>query len=134
MKFNHQRSFIVLLAVFTLALISISARFNVSAKQGQPQTKCPTTKVTCLAEVSKGDKLMFTAEFKGGDQKVTPTYNWSVSAGSIESGQGTTVIEVSTKEVPVDSTVTATVDVGGFDRECGYGSTASSCTTAVIKK
>jgi hypothetical protein len=134
MRFNHRQSFVVLLVVVTMALISIGAGFNVSAKQGQPQTKCPTTKVTCPAEVSKSDKLTFTAEVKGGDQKVTPTYNWTVSAGSIESGQGTTVIEVSTKEVPADSTVTATVDVGGFDRECGYGSTASSCTTVVIKK
>lgn len=38
------------------------------------------------------------------------------------------------KEVAADSTVTATVELGGFDRECGYGSVAASCTTMVLKK
>jgi hypothetical protein len=134
MRFNRRESFTLLLAVVILALVGIGARFNASAKQAQPQPKCPTTKVTCPGDVRKDDKLAFTAEVKGGDSKVTPTYNWTVSAGSIESGQATPKIEVSTTEVAVDSTVTATVDVGGFDRECGYGSTASSCTTTVSKK
>lgn len=55
-------------------------------------------------------------------------------AGSIESGQGTPTIEVTTTGLTPDSTVTATVDAGGFDRECGYGSTAASCTSIVLKK
>ena len=121
--------------VVSLLSFSASAGFNVSAQQRQqPQSKCPTTKVTCPDSVYKGERLMFTANVQGGDSQVTPTYNWTVSAGTIESGQGTPTIDVNISEAAPDSSVTATVDVGGFDRECGYGSTASSCTTMVMKK
>jgi hypothetical protein len=90
--------------------------------------------VRCPDSVRHGENLKFTTDVKGGDQNVPPTYNWTVSAGFIESGQGTSTIEVNTKEVPADSTVTATVELGGFDRECGYGSTVNSCTSIVDKK
>src|SRR5215216_1276750 len=134
MKLNDRR-FILLVMVASFLLFSVSARFNASAQQKQQaQSNCPTTKVTCADSIYAGEKLTFTADVQGGDRQVTPTYNWTVSAGSIESGQGTPTIEVSTSEVAADSTVTATVDVGGFDRGCGYGSTASSCSTTVLKK
>jgi len=116
-----------------LAIVCVSVSLNASAQKPMPPG-CPKTDVKCPDAVHKGEKLKFTAEVKGGDQNVTPTYNWAVSAGQIESGQGTSTIEVSTKEVDEDSTVTATVDLGGFDRECGYGSTAASCTAIVAKK
>ena len=62
---------------------------------------------------------------------MTPTYNWTVSNGTISSGQGTSTIELDMSGVAGDSTVTATVDVGGYSRECP---TASSCTTSVMKR
>jgi len=127
---NRRLPALLLVACF---LVLIGAGFNVTAQQQKP-AGCPTTKVQCPDSVHKGEKLKFTAEVKGGDQNVTPTYNWAVSAGQIESGQGTSTVEVSTKDVDEDSTVTATVDLGGFDRECGYGSTAASCTAIVAKK
>jgi hypothetical protein len=123
----------LLLVVCLMTLVGVSAGFNASAQKQMPPG-CPTTKVQCPDSVRKGEKLKFTAEVKGGDSQVTPTYNWAVSAGQIESGQGTSTIEVSTKEVDENSTVTATVDLGGFDRECGYGSIAASCTSIVDKK
>jgi hypothetical protein len=61
----------------------------------------------------------------GGDPNVTPTFNWAVSAGTISSGQGTSSITVDTTGLPNSSTVTATVDVGGYDRSCP---TSDSCT------
>ena len=51
----------------------------------------------------------------GGDPSVTPTYNWVVSAGVIESGQGTAKITINPEGA---SYTTATVEVGGFDRAC----------------
>src|SRR5437588_3701109 len=107
----------------------------VSAQQKQPgKAACPVTKGTCPEIVYTTDKLRFTAEVQGGDSKVTLTYNWTVSAGSIELGQGTSSISVSTRNLSDGETVTATVEVGGYDRECGYGQVASSCTTSVMKK
>jgi len=119
----------------SLLFFGARAGFKVSAQQKQQaQPECPVTKLSCPDSVSAGEKLMFTADVRGGDSQVTPTYNWTVSAGTIESGQGTSTIEVNTSEVAAESTVTATVELGGFNRECGYGSTAASCTTSVIKK
>ena len=103
----------------------------VSAQQKQPgKAACPVTKVTCPEIVYTTDKLRFTAEVQGGDSKVTQTYNWTVSAGSIEFGQGTPSISVSTRNLSDGETVTATVEVGGYDRECGYGQVASSWTSS----
>lgn len=134
MRINYRR-FFMLLTVVSLLLFSASVRFNVAAQQNQQaKPNCPATKMVCPDSIFTGEKLMFTANVSGGDQQVTPTYNWTVSAGSISSGQGMPTIEVDTSEVPPNSTVTATVDVGGFSRECGYGSTTASCTASVMKK
>ena len=132
-KIGNRRLPGLLLVICLMTMVGVSAGFNASAQKQMPPG-CPTTKVQCPDSVRKGEKLKFTADVNGGDSQVTPTYNWSVSAGLIESGQGTSTIEVSTKEVDEDSTVTATVDLGGYPRECPYGSSAASCTTIVAKK
>ena len=129
------RRFLPLMIVASLLFFGARAGFKVLAQQKQQaRPECPVTKVSCPDSVSVGEKLVFTADVSGGDSQVTPTFNWSVSAGLIESGQGTSSIEVNTSEVAAESSVTATVELGGFNRECGYGSTAASCTTSTIKK
>jgi hypothetical protein len=129
----YARRFVLLLA---LALLLFNARsgFYVSAQQKPAKPACPVTTVTCPDMVYINDKLRITADVRGGDAKVKPTFNWSVSAGSIESGQGTSTIDVSTKDLSDGQSVTATVEIGGFDRACGYGQTAASCTSSVMKK
>jgi hypothetical protein len=113
------------------ALVAVGAGFNVPAQQ---QAACPTTKIHCPDSVHKGESLTFTADVKGGDKDVTPTYNWTVSAGTISSGQGTSTITVDLKGVEAGASVTATVELGGYSRDCGYGSTVNSCTTSVEKQ
>lgn len=86
--------------------------------------ECPTISVTGPAGVTeRGATMTFTANVSGGSQQ-SVTYNWSVSAGSIVSGQGTPSITVT---APSDGTtnVTATVDVGGLDPACNCPSSAS---------
>jgi len=78
--------------------------------------------------VKPGTPITFTANVSGGDPNVTPTFNWTVSAGTISSGQGTSSITVDTTGLPNNSTVTATVDVGGYERSC---STSDSCSTGI---
>ncbi|HEV2800166.1 MAG TPA: hypothetical protein VGW12_06705 [Pyrinomonadaceae bacterium] len=94
--------------------------------------QCPTVTVSCpdTAEENQESGLKFTANVSGGDPKVTPTFNWTISAGTISSGQGTSTISVDTTGIG-GQTVTATVDLGGFAREC---STSSSCTASITKK
>lgn len=121
----------LLLGIF-LSIAGLSASLNASAQKPMPPG-CPKTTVKSPDSVHKGEMLKFTAEVKGGDEQVTPTFNWTVSAGAIESGQGTSTIQVSTKDLEADSTVTATVELGGYSRDCPYGSTVSSAT-AIIEK
>ncbi|MFL6276717.1 MAG: hypothetical protein ACJ74G_16130 [Blastocatellia bacterium] len=132
MKLSDRRLFAVLVIMVVCLFSGAATSFHTAA---QPQQgKCPTTKVSCPDMVNAGEPLTMTANVSGGDQNVTPTYNWAVSAGTISSGQGTSTITVDTSGLTENSSVTATVDLGGFDRECGYGSTAGSCTTSVMKK
>ena len=56
--------------------------------------------------------MTFTANVSGGTQSST-TFNWTVSAGTITSGQGTSTITVATNADLAGQTITATVDVGG---------------------
>src|SRR3989440_6796531 len=92
-----------------------------------PNLVCPTVNVTCPSDVSEGGSITFTANFTQGTPEVTPTYNWTVSAGTITSGQGTSAITVDTKGLG-GQTVTATVEVGGVDPSCGR---TASCSTPV---
>ena len=94
----------------------------------KPPPPCPSVSVSCPSDVEAGQPITFTASVTGGDTGATWTYNWSVSAGTISSGQGTSTITVDTAGIGGQS-VTATVSIGGADPSC-TGTTAS-CTTGV---
>jgi hypothetical protein len=92
----------------------------------QPKVcNCPTLSVTGPAGITApGETMTFTANLSGGDQN-NITYNWTVSAGTIESGQGTPSITVRTTPELAGGNVTATVDIGGTDPTCGCDTNAS---------
>jgi len=92
-----------------------------------PPPPCPTVSVSCPTDVEAGQPITFTASVTGGAEGATWTYNWSVSAGTISSGQGTSTITVDTAGLGSQS-VTATVNIGGADPSCNN---SNSCTTAV---
>ncbi len=89
-----------------------------------PPPPCPNISVSCPSEVEQGSPLTFNAS-AGGDSTIT--YNWTVSAGTISSGQGTSSITVDTATLG-GQTVTATVEIGGLDPSC---SRTASCTANV---
>lgn len=95
----------------------------------KPPPPCPTVSVSCPSDVELNQPITFTASVSGGEAGATFTYNWSVSAGTISSGQGTSTITVDTTGVAGGQSVTATVSIGGADPSC-TGTTAS-CTTSV---
>lgn len=137
MKLSYGRLAAPLL-VAALTLISPGGAANAPAAPAQPAAaqavaaqQCPTVTVSCpdTAKENLEGALTFTANVSGGDPNVTPTFNWTVSAGTISSGQGTSSIMVDTTGIG-GQTVTATVDVGGFPRECR---TSNSCTTSIEK-
>ena len=91
-----------------------------------PPTACPTVTVSCPDTGAIGQPVTFTATINAGDPAVTPTFNWTVSAGTISSGQGTSSITVDTTGLAGGSTVMATVTVGGY-ANCNV---TNSCTTS----
>ncbi|HXI22649.1 MAG TPA: hypothetical protein VNG71_02160 [Pyrinomonadaceae bacterium] len=91
-----------------------------------PDVVCPQISSSCPDAVDQGQPITFTATVGPGTPPAT-SYNWTVSAGTITSGQGTTSITVSTDNIGGQS-VTATLEVGGVDPSCGR---TTSCTTAV---
>jgi hypothetical protein len=85
---------------------------------------CPTLSVTGPSgTVQPGESMTFTANVSGGTQE-NITFNWSVSQGTISSGQGTPSITVDTTGLD-DTTITATVEIGGTVPECDCRKTAS---------
>src|SRR5258706_6098983 len=92
-----------------------------------PDLVCPTVSVNCPSDVDEGGSITFTANVGPGTPAVSPTYNWTVSAGKISGGQGTSSITVDTTGAG-GQTVTATVELGGIDPSCGR---TASCSTPV---
>jgi len=84
--------------------------------------ECPSLSVSGPGVVNPGSPMTFTANLSGS---ASVTYNWSVSAGTISSGQGTSSITVDTAGLAGSSNVTATVNIGGLDSSCGCTTTAS---------
>lgn len=77
---------------------------------------CPTIRIDALTNTDNQTKILtFTAKAEGGDEVSKITYRWTVSAGKIIAGQGTSTIKVdaaSAKEI------TASAEIGGFAPDC----------------
>lgn len=86
---------------------------------------CPNVTVSCPDAATENAPTTFTAAISGGSPGTTPTYNWTVSAGRIISGQGTPNITVDTTGL-AGQTVRANLDVGGYGKRC-----PASCATSM---
>ncbi len=87
---------------------------------------CPNISISCSDAVTMGTPLTFAADVNGGTLGAQPVYQWSVSAGTITSGQGTPTISVSTAGLGGQE-VRASLTVNGY----GGLNCASSCATPV---
>jgi hypothetical protein len=83
---------------------------------------CATVNISCPDEVFKGEPMICEATLFGGEPTVSPVYEWTVSAGAIIKGQGTSSIEVATAGV-ADQRLMASLKVGGYPPECPKVST-----------
>jgi hypothetical protein len=90
----------------------------------RPEVLCASISVSCSENVRAGTNAVFTAKLSETSDLLS--YNWTVSAGEIIEGQGTSAIKVRTNGLAGQS-VTATVEVS-LDPGCAR---TSSCTTAV---
>lgn len=90
-----------------------------------PPPSCPTVTVSCPDSATQDAPVTFTADVSGGSSDVRPGYNWTVSAGRIMTGQGTTSITVDTEGL-AGQTIRATLDVSGYGMPC-----PASCTVSI---
>jgi hypothetical protein len=89
---------------------------------------CPNVSIYCPDTVTLGAPVNFTVNLSGGTAGVTPSYNWSITAGTIIGGQGTPSIQVDTTGLAGQS-ITASVEVGGYDLRC-----PANCTVQLPRK
>jgi len=90
-----------------------------------PRPVCPTVTISCPDSVTENAPVTFTASISGGTTNITPSYNWTISAGRITSGQGTLSITVDTTGM-AGQTIRADLDVGGFGMPC-----PASCSVSI---
>jgi len=87
---------------------------------------CPAIEISCPTNIAIDQPLTFSSRYSGGvPSNVTPVYNWTVSAGTIITGQGTDTITVDTKGL-AGQTVRASLSMGGYNLEC-----AADCAVAI---
>jgi hypothetical protein len=89
---------------------------------------CPNVSIYCPDTVTLGAPVNFTVNLSGGTPGITPNFNWSITAGTIISGQGTPSISVDTAGLAGQS-ITASVEVGGYDLRC-----PANCTVQLPRK
>lgn len=82
-----------------------------------PALVCPTISISCPDNPSVDQPVEFKATVTGGPPNVERIYNWTLSAGTITSGQGTDSIRVDTAGLEGRS-VRASLAIGGFPMDC----------------
>ncbi|MEO7658839.1 MAG: hypothetical protein ABIV48_04430, partial [Pyrinomonadaceae bacterium] len=86
---------------------------------GPPVLTCPQLDLkTATQPVREGVPVKFTATLVGADPKIPVAYDWYLSAGVINRGQGTPVIDVNTAGAGPNREIVANLLVGGFPPEC----------------
>jgi hypothetical protein len=86
---------------------------------------CPSIILSCPDSAPRNGPVTFTANISGGLASIAPTYNWTVSAGTIISGQGTRTILVDTTGLGGQA-IRANLEVGGYSLAC-----SATCTVQV---
>lgn len=103
----------VCIAVSALALPACSPK-----APAQKIAACPKIEVT--AQVAPSQAVTF--EAKVDPAPADATFNWSIAAGTITSGQGTSSIIVEAPSGPV----TATAEIGGIAEPCTKAGSATA--------
>jgi hypothetical protein len=90
-----------------------------------PPPTCPSIVISCPDTVRVGEAVTFRASVTNLAPAITPLYEWTVSAGTITSGQGTPTITVDTTGI-AGQPINARLSVGGFNLNC-----SAQCTTQI---
>ena len=79
---------------------------------------CPAIEIVCPTNIALDEPLTFSSRYTGGvPTNVTPAYNWTVSGGTIISGQGTDTIRVDATGL-AGQRIEASLSMSGYNLEC----------------
>ena len=102
-----------------------SVTVSVDTSDG-PACECPQVSILLSQPDNSSANIdRFTAQLTGKGIPKEVTYNWTISAGTLHSGQGTSSINVLLPEGHTSGSGTVTVQIGGIDPNCSCSSTSS---------
>jgi hypothetical protein len=94
----------------------------------RPPVACPVLTVSCPDDLETDKPITFEANVTGVEPETKTTITWSITAGKIASGQGTSKITVTASETERRG-LTATAFLGDADPSCS--TTTASCTIRI---
>lgn len=97
------------------------------------ESPCPVIVVDCPDNAKPNESMTFQAHVYGGHPDVKITYTWSVSAGKVSRGQGTSMIAIDASDV-TGRAITATVSIGGLHPACANTASCSTRTASGVAK
>src|ERR1044072_1313689 len=112
--------------VLAITLASLAA-LHTGGAPAPPPRECPIVVVLCPDTLRAGEPVTFTASIDNAPADAKLTYNWVVSMGTINSGQGTSSVTVDMTGL-YNGAATATVEVSGLPESCPK---TASCSTAL---
>jgi hypothetical protein len=101
--------------LFSVALILLVYSYQGTFAQESRGGGCPVINVSRGESASTSPTLIYKANIQSGDSLVTPKFNWTVSAGKITGGQGTSEVSVDAEGA---NAITVTVEVIGYAANC----------------
>jgi hypothetical protein len=90
---------------------------NVLVNSCPPAPPCPRVSIVCPENVLVDQPLTFSSNLASVTSGVAAIYNWTVSAGRILEGQGTSTIKVDTTGL-AGQIIRARLSMGGFNQDC----------------
>jgi hypothetical protein len=110
------RIFSLLMLLLVLAAATHAVRRSESTPLPLVQ-QCPSIKITCTTEVRAGVPVVVSAYLGGVDNKTPLIFDWTLSAGTIISGQGTSSVSVNTTALD-GQVLVVTVRINGLAAGC----------------
>lgn len=140
-----KKALMLMILLATLGTITEAQVTPVTDKNQPPQpinqpgtpmpAPCPNLAITKPQQVIRdGATLKLSVNLGGGDPRALPLFVWSISSGSISSGQGTSTIEIDSTGAGADKEIRATLQASGLSPECQYESTATITVAGPAKK
>lgn len=133
-------AFFSALAISTLAQ-QLPPKPQQPAPPGIPQptvpavVPCPQFQVQGPSRpMREGEPVNFVANIGGGDPAIQPVYSWSISSGTIISGQGTRNIVVDSTSTGENRQIIVDLLVGGYSYECANRAGATATIAGPSKK